>query len=273
MAEHPASKLQARGLPPLPYVAHEILLATLDERNDAARLAELLRKEPGMAARVVAAANAAWFSGRAPATELRDAVVRLGISRLRVLVTALMVSPVFDTRRCPAFDAAAFWQRAVAGGFAAGQLATEPPWDVHRGQGELATLLHRIGLLLMAHVLPAETQEGLAEHLATPDRPLSACLRESTGSTLSGASVMLLREWDLPAAIVRAAEEAGSPRAATELSLGHLVRTADAWVMSSFEETPESLRALPDKRVDRLADACRREWENLSAMAGLLAGG
>ncbi len=272
MTRHYSSRLQAHGLPPLPYVAHEILLATLDERNDAARLAELLRKEPGMAARAVAAANAAWFSGRAPATQLRDAVVRLGISRLRVLVTALMVSPVFDTARCPAFDAAGFWQRAVGGGFAAGQLTTEPPWDAHRGQGGLATLLHRIGLLLMAHALPAETQVGLSEHLATPDRSLSACLRESSGSTLSEASVMLLREWDLPASIVQAAAEAGSPRAPAELGLGHLVHTADAWAMSGFEETPESLRALPAERTQKLADACRREWENLSSMAGLLAG-
>jgi HD-like signal output (HDOD) protein len=266
------SRLQAGGLPPLPYIAHEILLATLDERNDAARLAELLRQEPGIAARVVAAANAAWFLGRAPATELRDAVVRLGITRLRVLVTALMLNPVFDSRRCPAFDAAEFWQRAVAGAFAAGKLTDEPPWNVHRGQGELATLLHRIGLLVLAHALPAETQRALEAQRCAPERTLAACLREHTGSTLAEASVLLLREWNLPHPIVQAAAETDDGSAG-EFGLGHLVRVADSWVTARFDGVPEGLEMLPEQRRQQLASACRAEWDKLSAMAALLAGG
>lgn len=272
MSARSRTHLPADGLPPLPYVAHEILLATLDERSDAGRLADLLRTEPGMAARVVAAANAAWFARRAAATDLRDAVVRLGLTRLRVLVTGLLVGPAFDTNRCPEFDAAVFWQRAVAGGFAAGQLTQVPPWQAHRGPGELATLLRRIGLLLLAHSLPEATGVALAEHRRQPQRSLAACLRAATGSTVVDVSVLLLREWDLPATIVQAVEQAGRRRPVPPHGLADLVRTADAWVASDFETAPESLAALAPERRARLATACRREWDNLSAMAGLLAG-
>lgn len=272
MAHQPTIRERIDRLPPLPYVGHDILLASLDERTSAEALAARLRREPGIAARIVSAANAAWFAGRQPATDLRDAVVRLGFGRLRTLLTGLMIGPEFDTRRCARFDAAAFWKRAVAGGFAAGRLARLPEVKQDPGAAELAALLSRIGLLLLAHALPIETDRALQAREAEPGRDLDGFLRAQLGTTTVEATTLLLREWDLPTAIVHTVEAAGKAGPPPAGSLAMIVRAADAWAASGFEATPTGLGSLVSADgLERTRIACLREWESLDAVAELLA--
>lgn len=259
-------------LPPLPYVAHRILLATLDERTQAGDLAGLLRDEPGLAARTVAAANAAWFAGRQRIDDLSSAVVRLGLERLRVLVTGLLVAPAFDPRRCNHFDAARFWRHSVATGFAASQLAPRARPPVADAPAGLAGLLRNIGLLLLASAFPDDTDRAL-QPATTDDTPLLERLRTEVGADHHEASVMLLEAWDLPATVIRAVSESFADEAGAGNAPAAVVRAAAEWAAAGFE--PEWIEAgdLPRSAFDATRRTCRQEWARLEKTAALMARG
>src|SRR5213593_1618739 len=67
-----------------PVLAH--LIATLG-REDAsvAEVAAIIRQDPVIAARVLRAANSAAYIGRSPVSSIRDALLRLGLARIRRL--------------------------------------------------------------------------------------------------------------------------------------------------------------------------------------------
>jgi len=259
-------------LPPLPYVAHRILLATLDERTQAQELAEMLRDEPGLAARTLAAANAAWFAGQPPIDDLPTAVVRLGLQRLRVLATGLLVAPVFNPQRCAHFDTARFWRHAVATGFAASQLARNARPPVPDTVPGLAGLLRNIGLLLLATAFPVETAAALDPTLPDADAPLAQRLDDRLGTDHHRAGVMLLEAWDLPAAVVAAVDDSMRDPQAAEAPVPATILAAHAWAAEAFEPDWVPAGGLPREVFAASRRACRQEWERLEKTGALMAG-
>jgi HD-like signal output (HDOD) protein len=78
--------------PTLPTVALELLQLAERTDTDVKRLVGLLEKDPMLAAQVLKLAQSAAYAGRMPLTSLRDAVVRLGMGRLRDLVMEASLS-------------------------------------------------------------------------------------------------------------------------------------------------------------------------------------
>jgi len=72
------------SLPPLPYLAHEILLAVNSADSDMAAIGATPDKEPGL--------------------------------RVRIVAASLLLSAQFDPARCTAFRAERYWHDAVAMG-------------------------------------------------------------------------------------------------------------------------------------------------------------
>jgi HD-like signal output (HDOD) protein len=262
------------SLPALPYVTHEILLATVDTGSDADNVAELAGREPGVAARLVAAANTAFFAGRPPVDGLRDAVVRLGMDRVRLLTASLLIAPAFDPSRCQPFNAAEYWGRAVGTGFAAAKLAAAANDGESAGTAQIAGLLHNIGLLLLAQSLPAETGAALARHALDPKQDLNGLLRVHTGTEPGEAGAMLLREWGLPPGIVAAAEHVGGSAGyhGEHEGLVHVVETAAKWLEAGFDDAPVTVQEMvsPDA-LKRISRECAKEQEAIDSLAVLLA--
>jgi len=94
-----------------PVLAH--LIATLG-REDAsvAEVAAIIRQDPVIAARVLRSANSAAYIGRSPVSSIRDALLRLGLARIRrlALVASLYDAvPVRGTRAAREI----FWQHSL----------------------------------------------------------------------------------------------------------------------------------------------------------------
>src|SRR5947207_11644127 len=94
-----------------PVLAH--LIATLG-REDAsvAEVAAIIRQDPVIAARVLRSATSAAYIGRSPVSSIRDALLRLGLARIRrlALVASLYDAvPVRGTRAAREI----FWQHTL----------------------------------------------------------------------------------------------------------------------------------------------------------------
>lgn len=82
---------QSLSLPMLPAVANEVLALTQAETTDAARLSQVMHRDPALASNVLRVANSAAFVGQVPCASLQQAVSRLGLQRVTEIALALAV--------------------------------------------------------------------------------------------------------------------------------------------------------------------------------------
>jgi HD-like signal output (HDOD) protein len=267
---------QLETLPPLPYVAHEILLALNDKDANMGSIAETLAREPGLTARIVSMANSAFFANQRPVYSPEDAVVRLGLNRVRVLAASILLAKQFDASRCPPFRAEQYWYEAVATAFSAARLSHHVQLDYAGDVAYLAGLLHNIGLLLLVYVFPGEMSKALRQYADDPEQSLSALTRQELGSDHHEAGRLLLSEWNLPEEISAVAAHIHQPaHRGPHDSLIAFLCFCREWVARGFDadvDIPPQL-ALNAERLASVAAQCRREQEQLEAFANLLAAG
>lgn len=268
--------LELDALPPLPYVAHEIMLTVNTDEGDIDRIGRAVDQEPGLAARMVSLANAAFFSRHRPVYSSRDAILRLGLERVRVVAASLLLAQQFQLDRCPGFRADLYWRNAVGTAFAAGRLARHLTEPVPSDAAYLAGLLHNIGLPLLVHVFPGEMDRVFSAREREPERSLAAGTRAAVGIDQHEAGAMLLDEWGLPEAVVTTARYLErTPPPGDRARLVEIVQYCTKWADLAFEQSPEAAppTGTDDEALAQVGERCRREWQQLEAVAALLAHG
>ena len=269
----PARRLpQLDSLPPLPYVAHEILLAVNDNDVSLRSIGKTLSREPGLTARIVAMANAAFFAGQRLIYSAEDAVVRLGLNRVRVLAASILLTRQFDSSRCPPFRAERYWYDAVGTAFTAARLSG--PAGLERDDAAyLAGLLHNIGLLLLVYVFPNEMNEVLQRHGEDREQSLAALCRQRVGCDHHEAGRLLLTEWSLPAEIITGAthmHEAGYR--GEHARLVEVIRFSAEWNRRGYDLTrlPQPGLGIGEAQMQTVSTACQKEQQQLEVFARLL---
>ncbi|MBI3634947.1 MAG: HDOD domain-containing protein [Candidatus Rokubacteria bacterium] len=219
------------GLSDLPSISPVLaqLVATLG-REDAsvADVSQIIREDPVIAARVLRAANSAAYAGRAPVTSIREALLRLGLARVRrlALVASLYAAvPVRGTRA--ARDAV--WRHSLGVAHTAEILArhaTIAPESADPESAFLAGLLHDIGLLVLESHYPRECaaarRHALAQQVPLPVAEL-AVLAVDHGEL----GALLATHWSLPPSITAAIRshhklEAVAPEYRWDVAIVHL---------------------------------------------------
>jgi len=183
------------SFPTPPPVALRVIELAQDPDIDISRVAEAVSADPAIAAKVMRIANSALYSRRRHSTNLRQALIMLGLNA--TLTLALSFTLVANLRRNPphGFDFSAYWRRALLSATWAKLLATE----IHRRDAEeifLAALLQDIGMLAIDRIRP----EVYENHNPFDHEHAQTCQHElgllDTDHRAVGAE--LLRIWNLP---------------------------------------------------------------------------
>lgn len=262
------------ALPSLPYVAHEILLALNAPEPDAVRVVGAINRDPALTARLISMANSASFRSMMPVYSVQDAILRLGINRVRMLAVSIVLARQLDTRRCPSFDAPGYWLEAMSTAVTAGQLGRYVPLDTGPESAHLAGLVHSIGVLLLVSAFPDDMDILLREAAADPGQEPWLLERRRLGFDRYAAGAMLLEEWELPEVISRTVAAFPDPRREDQhWTLLRLLRGSLAWVRGDFDELPPELEDpanLPAGLIEATRRTCLREHEWIRGMATLL---
>ena len=147
MSQIDAIALDAGELPTLPDVAMRVLKLAGDDDANTRELERVLQRDQGLAARVLRLSNSAHFGMRQTVSTLSQAVVLLGLRRLRSVVLAACTESLCRSQRS-SFKDRILWQHSVATGVAARVLA-ERVAPSSAEEAFVGGLLHDIGKMVL----------------------------------------------------------------------------------------------------------------------------
>lgn len=198
------------SFPTPPAVAMQVIALAQDPEIDLARVADTVSADPAIAAKIMRIANSAMYARRRQSTNLRQALIVLGLNA--TLTLALSFTLVGTLRKDPSkgFDFTAYWKRAILSATWGKLLASE----FGRRDAEevfLASLLQDIGMLALDKIAP-DVYSGISPFQLEHGR---VCQHEQSCVETDHRSVgsWLLRNWNMPAALVRGVQHSHDPSA------------------------------------------------------------
>ncbi|THB65954.1 MAG: HDOD domain-containing protein [Gammaproteobacteria bacterium] len=275
MEQATAKKSDNQDFPTLPYIAHEILLAVNDPNSHVTGIAKIINNEPSLTARIIATANSAFFTGQRTVYSIDDAIVRLGLQRVRIMAASMLLADSFDLSKCPEFKTDLYWKTAIQTSTASGKIA-DLSKQYSADIASLAGLLHNIGSLLLAHTFPEQMTEVIIQYekLNRENSLIIFLEQKIIGLDHNAAGKTLLTEWQLPEEVIEVAANINNPNYNGEYqNLIELIRFSNTWAESEFSTLPKL--PLPEGidmfKIDRIGQQCIKESENIEALASLLA--
>ncbi len=184
---------RATALPALPQIVARILDMLGDDEVNAEALSKHIISDPAVVVRLLAAANAGAVGASGRVDSVRQAIMLLGVSRVRDITLATAIIDRFNAK--PPFDARRLWLHSVGVAICAQEVARIAGLNVDVAY--TAGLLHDIGQLLLFAVDP-EAYARVLTMRAEGDIDIVDAEREQLGVDHAQVGGELARLWKLP---------------------------------------------------------------------------
>lgn len=193
---------KAKSLPPAPRILPELLSLLRQENVDSGRVVQLISFDPAITATVLRLCNSALFAGAVPASDLSDAVSRLGFRQIYTLVAAVSgVRALAPPQKGYGFDPGELWKHSVTAAVAAQLIARAQ--GVDESTVFTAALLHDVGKIVLADALEDKYAQLLADNETTQSSLLETEKR-ILGVQHAEVGGHLLAKWKFPANLTSA---------------------------------------------------------------------
>jgi len=190
------------ALPSLSAVAVRLVELASDDSASAADLASLIEKDPSLAVRLLRLANSAFFLGAgSPVSSLKQAVVRIGFNRLRMMALSLSLRETFPMGRQGGLDFEQFWRTSLYRALLSRALALRT-WICDPEEAFVAGLTLEIGLLILHDLL---SKQGDGMDIPEDPEDLQKILtweRDAFGVDHRAVGRAALSSWNFPDALV-----------------------------------------------------------------------
>jgi diguanylate cyclase (GGDEF)-like protein len=210
--EHILQRLRTcTNFPTPPPVAMRVLQLAQNPDIDLAKVADAVSADPAIAAKVMRIANSAMYARRRQSSNLRQALITLGLNATLTLALSFTLVTALKRASTGGFDFQAYWRRTILSAAWGKLLASE----LGRPDAEeifLAALLQDLGMLVVDKLWP-EVYEGIAPFKIEHAR---ICQHEQNciGTDHRSIGSALLEIWNMPAGLVQAVQHSHDPSAA-----------------------------------------------------------
>lgn len=273
---------QQKELPTLSPNIEEILQTCKDPEIDHLKLSKILEGSPTITARLLGLANSAFFGQQGRVNSLSHAISILGLVTVRSVTIGLVVSSVFDGRKCPNFRADRYWTSTVMTSVLAQELYKGISIDEAPDKNSvfIAGLLHNIGLIALVHLYPDEMNRAFASYAANPEKILAEHIQDQLSTDHYQAGVWLGNKWHLPAPLLLVMEHHYErDYRGREWRLALLEGIAARWAnqiideCETIDDESASLEALAitPTHAEQALENTRARLEQINEMASLLA--
>ena len=244
----------ATKLPPAPQVFGRLVAAINDGNSSLDSMAELVRLDPALTAQLLRVANSALFGFRSQASNVEEAILRVGFKEVHRIVGLCTASLVFQAdMKLYATDAEHVWGNAVATAVAMEKLVGATGGDA--ALAYTAGLLRSIGKMVFTrHAAPAAPPP-----YPNDGTPLPAWETALFGCTHAAVGSALCEFWRFPRPIVSVIRDHLRPAANPAAGpLAHLLNLAGQ-ICTALD------RGLPGEATLWADDPARPEKTGLSA--------
>jgi HD-like signal output (HDOD) protein len=210
------------------------------------QVVEIIQYDPALTAEVLRLCNSAYFGLTEPASDLSEAIMRLGYNEVFQLVAILSVAPVMsgehDGNGLCVRD---LWRHSVITALAGRELADARQFSIPLVF--IACILHDLGKIIFAGSAAKEYDEIVAL-CHTNQIPFSAAERTVLGFDHTEVTGRLLERWRFPTELVHAARFHHDPSTAaaehrTLAAYAHLADTMSCFMGFGCGESVLSLSA------------------------------
>jgi putative nucleotidyltransferase with HDIG domain len=204
---------RVQHLPPAPKILPQLLALLSRENTQASQVVDLMMYDPALTASALQLCNTAYF-GAAPASDLSEAVARLGFNRIYQLVAAVSGAQLLSSaQKGYGIDEGELWKHSVASAVA-GQLIAQKLGDDHNLVYTCA-LLHDLGKVVLAQGLE-KIYSKIIEDVEKNQQSLLEAEKKLLGVQHAEIGGRLLARWKFPSNIVSAVCFHHDPAAAGE---------------------------------------------------------
>jgi putative nucleotidyltransferase with HDIG domain len=220
-----------RSIPSLPTLYHEVTAALRLESPSLDKIARIISKDVGMAAKMLQLANSAFVGTSGRVHSLQQALSLIGTETVRTLVLSVHVFSQFDGNTQIRASLPALWDHSVAVSALAQRIASsEGCAKVVVEQSFTAGLLHDIGKVVLLAEMPREYHQIFESQTEMKDLE-----RQQLGCTHAEVGAYLMSIWGLPLSLVHAVVFHHHPSDSTETTFSSLtaVHVADAIVSAT----------------------------------------
>jgi putative nucleotidyltransferase with HDIG domain len=145
-------------LPLLPNTAARVIAACRDERTGMDDLADLIERDPSLAAHILRVANSAGFAPRVPILSLQQAIGRVGLGTVGDVVLAVAMRERVFSVSGHQERLRELWRHSVATACYAKEVATFLRGDIE--SAFLCGLLHDVGMAITLQVVCDLERDG-----------------------------------------------------------------------------------------------------------------
>lgn len=212
---------------PMPTSITRVLNALGDEKSNANLLGELLGLDQALAANVLQAANSAYLGYGPSCTNLSDAVMRLGFSRIRTIVLGVAASGSL-IGNLPGYrlGSGELWNHSVATAVAAQwfarAIAYPNPEDAY-----VAGLLHDMGKLMLDQFALAD-YDRLFDLVQNYGLTFYQVEQKLFGVDHAYVGGLMAVKWNFPPVLIDAIQYHHAPGQSTYKTIAALVNIANA---------------------------------------------
>lgn len=197
------------------------------DKLDVQKVVELIAQDKSLTAQCLHMANSPFFGRWQKVESVRDAVISLGLQRMRDIVMSCSVLTLMPKEQT-GIDPVVFWEHSFGCALVCRQFARGIQFE-DPGKAYLSGLLHDIGIIAHLWILPREF--GSALELAASRRiPLHEAEAEVMGIDHAETGRAVAEHWHLPAEMAEVARFHHDPLNATSsralvalVSLGDLL--------------------------------------------------
>ncbi|HVU25858.1 MAG TPA: HDOD domain-containing protein [Opitutus sp.] len=200
------------------------------DRSMASQIAEIIRRDPSLSARLLRMVNSVYFGLAAPVHSVEEAVIVLGLRQIRELATTTPV--IEDLERInrggpKGLPWRELWRHSIGTAILTREILAAAHGRTDDDTQYLGGLLHNIGKVVMAYAFPEELN-WLMTQAADDTAAFAAEERRLLGWDHGRIGAHYLRRHNLPEEIAEAVEHHNAPEKAPEhQTLAAAVQVAD----------------------------------------------
>jgi len=192
-------------LPPLPRSAQDIINLRANPDAGSDELADIIEKDPSLAAQVVSWASSSFYSAPGKIKSVHDAIIRvLGFDMVMNLAMGLALGKTLKVPTEEPKGYAPYWQQAMwmALGTTTMISKIDPAERPSFGLSYLSGLLHNFGYLVLAHVFPPHFKLMCRYIDANPHIDSEYIEHFLLGITREQVGSQLMSVWNMPEEVI-----------------------------------------------------------------------